>query len=159
MDEQQLHERAATQLEVTAAGEYRGDFVFLRAGSLRLLMTQNEAATAVHLDSLPEPTDFFGFFSVPGDVEGRCFVAISEKMELLDRCPKERYMATPLPVEGGILYWCWDEVRVILDREIAVSSLPTAIVTPRSPLRLFTEMDKMPVYICGGEQLNSVIFG
>ncbi len=159
MDEQELHGLSASQNALTAAGQYRSDFVFVRAGSLRLLMMQSEADAAVHLDSLPEPTDFLGFFSIPGDVEGRCFVALSEKMELLEECPRERYMATPLPVEGGVIYCCWDEVRILLDREVTVSPLPASIITPHSPLKLFTEMDKMPVYICGEEQLNSVIFG
>jgi hypothetical protein len=116
----------------------RGNFVLLRAGTLRLLLPQGDVGAAEYLDRAEEE---------------RPLVALSSRMTLLPECPPERFVAAPLH-DGGDLGWCWDELQVLIDVELQPQPLPPSLLTHSTPVSHYVEHDGELAYLCNAQSLS-----
>ena len=134
-------------------------YVFLRAGGLRLLVPQTEIGAIGHLEGRPEPTGMPGLLAVPGR-DAACFLVLDEEFRLLEACPEDRYVTTSIPSADGMeTQWCWNEARVLLDFDAPVEELPQVLLTAASPLRRYALLDEQPVFVCSAETLQNLALG
>ncbi|HEY0887326.1 MAG TPA: hypothetical protein VGE20_18675 [Ramlibacter sp.] len=103
----------------------RGNFVVLRAGSLRLLLPHEDVAAAEHLGEPPAGPAHAGIFELEVLGERRAVVALSERLRPLERFPAGRFVLARL--HGGEASFAWDEVRVLIDAAVDPRPLPPAM--------------------------------
>ena len=138
------------------------NYVLLRAGSLQLLMKQKEVRPAERLDVLPQPLDgsLPGVLHIPGDKKQRCFFALSETMNLLPECPSDRFVTTSLVFGDESEYWCWSEVRVLVNVALDIQPIPRSILPPHAPLQNFVEQDgNQLAFVCDARQMGEFVLG
>jgi hypothetical protein len=128
----------------------RGNYVLLRAGTLRLLLPQGEVGAVEYLESAPDSES--GQRSA-GKI-GRRLVALSQQMRLLPRCPADRFLVTALGAEDDDLGWCWNEVRVLIDIELSPQLLPTVLRAPYTPVDQYVEYEDEIAYLCTAGRLS-----
>jgi hypothetical protein len=137
----------------------RGNFVMLRAGTLRLLLPQSEVGAAEYLEERPQPAGEPGLLSLPHDAGGRSFAALTDRMTLHRACPDERFVVTTLGDGGDEFGWCWDELKVLIDIELQPRPLPAALVTPFTPVDGYVEFEGKLVFLCTASRLASFALG
>ena len=136
-----------------------GQYVFLRADGLRLIVPQGEIGDIEHLDSVPQPGGAPGLLSVPGQDEV-CFLALSEGGTLLDACPEDRFVSTRITSPEGVeTQWCWTEARVLLDFAPEFHDIPAILLNAASPIRQYVLMEEQPVYVCSARTLQHLFLG
>ena len=112
----------------------RGNYVLLRADTLRLLLPQSDIQSTNYMQTRPEPIDGeSGLLHMPGSDDGAVYVALSSDMRLLDACPSDRFVSTRL--QGDVdVQWCWSEVRVLMDTQLSYEAVPPVLLAPHTPV-------------------------
>lgn len=121
----------------------RGDFVLLRADSLRLLMPQRDVTSTEYIDRMPGATAEPGIF-VLGDDPGAAQVvlALSERMDKLDSFPPDRILLTRFTGPTRTTALAWTEVRVLIDAELEFHALPAILRGGGGLIDAYVEIDK-----------------
>lgn len=124
------------------AMQMRGDFVLLRAGSLRLLLPQHDVNVTEYLEHAPVATGDPGVFSV-GDVDGHAHhvVALSEHMHMLPVFPADRFLLTRLGGERRQFSLAWNEVRVLIDTALELHPVPPILQGQAGLIDGYAELD------------------
>ena len=139
----------------------RGNYVLLRADSLRLLLPQHEVGAAEYLAASPEVSEFAGLhrhardLDTPDAVGKRRFAALSMHMKLLTTYPSDRFVVTPLGQGNDDLGWCWNEVKVLIDVELHPLLVPMVLIAPHTPVDRFVEHDGEIAYLTSAERLRT----
>lgn len=139
-----------------------GNYVLLRADTLRLLLPQHEVGALEYLESVPTPGDAPGLFlpTSKGEMQDHRFVALSAQMNLLTSFPVERFVYTTLGnAQDDLLGWCWDEVQVLPELEVSPQTLPAVLRAPQTPVVRFVQYDDEIVFLCNARQLRSYALG
>ncbi|MDO5675003.1 MAG: hypothetical protein Q4G66_08825 [bacterium] len=135
-----------------------GQYIYLRADNLRLLVPQEDMGEVEHLNIQPVASGTPGLLASPDDSES-CFIALSDSMRLMDYCPDGRYVTTKLPpVEGMEIRCCWTEVHILIDYQPHWQDVPEILLLADSPLRHFAIMNDQPVFLCAGQALQNIVF-
>ena len=145
----------ATNLEMASNTALCGNYVLLRADTLRLLLPQHEVGAAEYLAVAPQPSDVAGLLRQDGDGQERQFVALSKHMSLLPRCPDDRFVFTALGNDGDDLGWCWNEIKVLINIELRPQLLPAVLMAPYTPVDCFVEHDGEIAYLSTVERLRA----
>ena len=114
-----------------------GDFVWLRAGELRLVLPHHDVGAAEYRDARPMPAATRGLLRHEGAAGARHYAALSSDMTLLDKCPTDRFVIAPL--RGVDLGWYWNEVRVLIGITLHLHSLPACLAGPSTPVYAWVE--------------------
>ena len=135
------------------ATERRGNFVLLRADTLRLLLPQSDVGAATYLDQAPQATELAGLFEHHGEAGEQAVLALSSRMVPLEQYPSDRFLVTPIATAMGDIGFCWSEVSVLIDARLQPKPLPTALAAPGAPLQEFVEIGDDVVFCCSAERL------
>jgi len=148
-----MHGHPDTRLQTSL----RGNFVLLRADTLRLLFPQNEIGAAEYLGSSLVAAEGYGILSDPTGEGSRRFAALSAQMTLLPACPADRFVVTPLSGDGADheLGWCWNEVRVLIDVELQPQRLPAVLLDPDTPVDHYVSYGGEIAYMCSARRLSA----
>ena len=131
--------------------------MLLRADNLRLLVPQTDIDTTEHLGSRPIPSGMPGVLAVPGK-DDACFIVLSDTFQLLESCPEDRYITTKFVTDDGMeSYWCWTEVRVLMDYAPQPHEVPEVLLYAGSPLHQYVVMDEQPVFLCSAQILQDLV--
>jgi len=133
--------------------ELRGNFVVLRADTLRLLLPQADVGAASYLDQLPQATDLPGVFRRGGAAGEQAVVALSSQMRPLPQYPKDRFLVTPVVTPQGEFGFGWSEVQVLIDARLKPQALPAALAASNGPLKEFVEIEDQVVFCCDAARL------
>jgi hypothetical protein len=143
-------------LRGAASSKMRGNFVLLRADSLRLLLPQQDVSSTEYIDSAPLSTAEAGIFSYSeADNTTRKVVALSDQMYALARFPADRFLLTQLAKDGQALSFAWNEVRVLIDAELEQHSLPAVMQGPDALVDSYLELDGELVFCMSAQRLVS----
>ena len=149
----------STHLEADSNPALRGNYVLLRADSLRLLLPQHEVGAAEYLAGALEVSEVAGLHryaldaNMPESVAERRFAALSMHMKLLPSNPGDRFVITPLGEGNGDLGWCWNEVKVLIDVELRPQPVAAVLIGPHTPVDRFVEHDGEIAYLLSAERL------
>lgn len=116
----------------------RGNFVVLRAGTLRLLLPHEDVGAAEHLGEAPAGPAQAGIFELEVLGERRAVVALSEQLRPLERFPGGRFVLARL--HGGEASFAWDEVRVLIDAAVDPRPLPPAMRSAGGPIDGYVQL-------------------
>lgn len=149
-----------SHLEAESNRTLRGNYVLLRADSLRLLLPQHEVGAAEYLAVTPVASEVVGLHRRAQDADTpessrRRFAALSMHMKLLPNCPSDRFVVTPLGEEDDNLGWCWNEVKVLIDIELCPQPVPAVLIAPYTPVERFVEHDGEIAYLMSAERLRN----
>lgn len=127
----------------TRTMKMRGDFVLLRADSLRLLLPQRDVSSTVYIDQTPVATAEPGVF-VLGDKPGgaQAVLALSARMDLLDTFPPDRFLLTRFTGSHRGTALAWTEVRVLIDTELEFHAMPAVMQGRRELVDAYVEIDR-----------------
>lgn len=101
------------------AGEWlKGNCVMLVAGVLQMLVPQQDVV-------------YTGYQQTGEVVAGA--LAVSEDLLLLPAVPPECFVYTAF-ADAPDVYWCWNDVRVLIDLHVALHRLPAVVMAPNTPL-------------------------
>jgi hypothetical protein len=143
-------------LRGAASSKMRGNFVLLRADSLRLLLPQADINSTEYIDSAPVGTAEAGIFSYSeADNAARKVVALSDQMYALAKFPADRFLLTQLAKDGQVLSFAWNEVRVLIDAEVEQHSLPAVMQGPDALVDSYLELDGELVFCMSAQRLVS----
>lgn len=122
----------------------RGNFVMLRADSLRLLLPQDQVGPAEHISGL--------------DVHGRAtdervLMALSSRLRPLAEPPPDRFLTTTLGDDAVGIDWCWSEVDVLIDVQLQPQALPAALVAPYTPVSEYVDYKGHIAFLCSAQKL------
>lgn len=121
----------------------RGDFVLLRADSLRLLIPQREVASTEYIDQAPVATAEPGVFALgkqPGGTQE--VLALSAQMDLLDKFPPDRFLLTRFTGSRQGAALAWTEVRVLIDTELEFHAMPAVMQGHGALIDAYVEIDR-----------------
>lgn len=106
-----------------------GNFVMLRADTLRLIVPQQDVGAAGHVEAKARPGDRV--------------VALSATMEPLADLPSDRFVLTRLHAGDPALdlAFAWNEVRVLIDAQLRWHPLPAAMLRPGATFEGYVEED------------------
>ena len=106
-----------------------GNFVMVRADTLRLLLPQQDVGAARHLEARSG--------------SGGRVVALSAAMEPLAALPADRFVLTHLHAGDAAhdLSFAWNEVRVLIDARLRWHPLPAAMRVTGAPFEGYVEED------------------
>lgn len=121
-------------------GQVRGNFVVLRAGALRLLLPHEEVGAAEYIEGVPAATAQPGRFEHEVLGERRAIVALSEHLRALENFPPGRFVLTRLHGGDAALSFAWDEVRVLIDAQLAPRPLPPALRSLQGPVDGYVQL-------------------
>ena len=132
----------------------RGNYVLLRADTLRLLLPQSDIQSTNYMQTRPEPIDGeSGLLHMPGSDDGAVYVALSSDMRLLGACPSDRFVSTRL--QGDVdVQWCWSEVRVLMDTQLSYEAVPPVLLAPHTPVHEMAAVGDEWAYLCSAEVLQ-----
>jgi hypothetical protein len=130
------------QLSVpAAAGRISGNFVLLRAGSLRLLLPQQDVGAAQYVEHEVRATEQPGMYEHGEGDDLRWVVALSDAMRPLTTFPTDRFVLASLQADGAALSFAWNEVQVLIDADFERHELPMALRVPGAPIDAYVERD------------------
>jgi hypothetical protein len=143
--------------ETQLHAKLRGNFVLLRADTLRLLLPQNEVGAAEYLDSALFEPGAYGVLSGPAQQGRRRLVALSAQMTLLAERPADRFVVTPWGdnTAENELGWCWNEVRVLIDIELQPQRLPAVLAAPNTPVDYYADYGGEIAYLCSARRVSA----
>lgn len=139
-------------IPLTPPEPLHGNFVLLRADTLRLLLPQQDVGVIEHLDAPPLPD-----LANPGlpsqSVCGatRQVAALSSRLTLLGAIPPERKIVTAL--SGTPIVWCWNEVRVLIDARMQPRPIPRVLYAQDMPVQDFVELGPDIAFVCSAQRL------
>lgn len=125
-----------------------GNFVMLRADTLRLLLPQEDVGVAEYLEGPASPTGEEGVFHHGEGEAARAVLALSARLRLLQRFPRERFLLTRLHAAGGELSLAWNEVRVLIGARLARQPLPCAMRLAGAPIDGYVEDQDGELLLC-----------
>lgn len=126
----------------TTAIQVRGDFVLLRAGSLRLLLPQHDVHATEYMEQAPDPIGIPGIFSLgEADGEAHLVAALSETMRMLSEIPTDRFLLTRFDGERRHFSLAWSEVRVLIDTALELRPLPAIMQGKAGLIDAYVELD------------------
>lgn len=120
----------------------RGDFVLLRADSLRLLIPQRDVSSTEYIDQRPMATaepGVFVFDDKPGAAQA--VLALSAQMDLLGTFPPDRFVLTRFTGSCQEATLAWTEVRVLIDTELEFHPMPAVMQGKRALIDAYVEID------------------
>ena len=121
----------------------RGNFVFVRADELRLLIPQDQVGAAEYRTGAGQ-----------GEEGDRAYAALSAGMTLLDDCPAERFVVTTLGGNSEGPAWCWNELQVLIGIELKPHPLPATLVGPSTPVGYYAEHQGEIAFLCDAARLQ-----
>ena len=127
--------------QVLAADTLHGNYVLLRADTLRLLVPQADVGATEHIGGVPQATDDPGMFMLGEGDAVQAVVALSPDMRASVMFPADRFLLTPLRSQWGELSFAWNEVRVLIAPNFRRHALPTAIQLEGAPIDAYVEFD------------------
>ncbi|HSV52352.1 MAG TPA: hypothetical protein VLJ57_09565 [Burkholderiaceae bacterium] len=133
---------------------FSGNYILLRADTLRLLLPQHEVGAAEYLEAVPGPGETPGLLrhrDAPGE---RQFAALSAQMTLLPLCPADRFVVTALGEHGNDLAWCWNDVQVLIDVQLQPRPIPAALLAPNTPVDQYVEHAGEIAFLCSARRLR-----
>jgi hypothetical protein len=121
----------------------RGDFVLLRADSLRLLIPQRDVSSTEYIDQAPVASAEPGVF-VLGDQPGgaQAVLALSAQMDLLGTFPPDRFLLTRFTGSHQGTALAWTEVRVLIDTELEFHAMPAVMQGKGALIDAYVEIDR-----------------
>lgn len=123
------------------AARIQGNFVLLRADTLRLLLPQQDVGAAEYVEHAPRPTAQTGVYE-HGEGEGlRRVVALSGRMRPLAGFPEDRFVFAGLRDDRHQLAFAWNEIQVLIDADFEFHELPEAMRVPDAPIQGYVERD------------------
>jgi hypothetical protein len=139
----------------SAGGEdgMSGNFVLLRADSLRLLLPQQDVGAAEYVEHEVRATAQRGMYEHGEGDDLRWVVALSERMRPLASFPTDRFVLASLEADGTALSFAWNEVQVLIDADFEKHELPTALRAPDAPIDAYVELDGEVVLSTTAERL------
>lgn len=121
----------------------RGDFVLLRADSLRLLIPQRDVSSTEYIDQPPVATDTPGVFVLgKAPEETQTVRALSAQMDALDRFPPDRFLLTRFTGTDQGVALAWTEVRVLIDTELEFHAMPAVMQGRGELIDAYVEIDQ-----------------
>ena len=138
----------------TTARALRGNFVLLRADTLRLLLPQGDVGAAAYLDQVPQATDIPGLFEHSGEAGVQAVLALSAHMVPMAQYPKDRFFVTPITTALGDIGFGWSDVTVLIDAQLQPQPLPTSLVVADAALTEFVEIDGHVVFCCDAQRMS-----
>ena len=123
------------------SGRMSGNFVVLRADSLRLLLPQQEVGAAQYVEHELRPSVEPGLFEYGQADAWRQVVALSGQMRPLPQFPADRFVLAALPAGEGALSFAWNEVKVLIDADLERHPLPALLQVPGAPIEAYVERD------------------
>lgn len=135
-----------------------GHHVMLRAGSLRLLLPQRDVGPARTLEAQPRAGARPGWFidGDPGAPGGEQTVAaLSPRLERLPSFPSGRFVLVQFAHDPAHVWYAWDEVRVLIDVNLAAHELPPVMRRPGAPVEGFVALGEALAFLSRGEALLS----
>jgi hypothetical protein len=131
-----------TQRETPARpGRISGNFVMLRADSLRLLLPQQDVGAAQYVEHEVRATAQPGMYEHGEGDDRRCVIALSDRMRPLASFPADRFVLASLEADGAELSFAWNEVQVLIEAEFEKHELPLAMRAPGAPIDAYVERD------------------
>ena len=126
---------------MTAAEATRmtGNFVVLRADSLRLLLPQQDVGAAEYVERVPCASGQPGVFEHGEGEQARFVMALSQQMRPLPEFPPGRFVITALRAQECELSFAWNEVRVLIDASLLRHPLPPAMRVAGAPIDGYVE--------------------
>jgi len=144
-----------TNLLPASRAAARGNYVLLRADTLRLLLPQDEVGAVEYLEARPRPCAQAGLFDLPQGDGVRSVAALSHQMTLLPTFPDDRFLVTPLAGAGDGIVWSWNEVKVLFDVTLQPQMLPAVLRGPNMPVDEYVEADDGIAYLCSAQRLRA----
>jgi hypothetical protein len=117
-----------------------GDFVLLRAGSLRLVLPQADVGAAAYLD---------------GDADASTCIALSDEGTPLARRPAGRFIAVSLRGGDPAVRWCWDEMRVLIASSMRSHAVPDVLLADDALADRYVELDGEVVFVTDATRLTA----
>jgi len=139
----------------TAHAATRGNYVLLRADTLRLLLPQDEVGDVEYLETRPRSRAQAGLFDLPQGDGVRSVAALSHRMTLLPTFPDDRFLVTSLAGAGDNIVWSWNEVKVLFDVTLHLRTLPAVLRGPDMPVDEYVEAEDGIAYLCSGQRLGA----
>jgi hypothetical protein len=137
----------------------QGNFVWLRADSLSLLLPQKEVGEAEHLGCGLEPGEVPGLLRSRSGAAGRHYAALSCDMKLLPHCPSDRFVVAALGAGTGTIAWCWNEMRVLIGVQLRLQPLPAVLLMPTTPVTSYVELAGSFAFVCDAQGLHAFAVG
>lgn len=126
----------------TGGDRLTGNCVMLVAGSLQILVPQQDVV-------------YTGYQQTGALVAGA--LAVSEDLLLLPAVPPECFVYTAF-ADAPDVYWCWNDVRVLIDLDIALYPLPEVVTAPNTPLAaVLTLPDGSHAFYTRGARLSHFV--
>jgi hypothetical protein len=145
-------------LRGAASSKMRGNFVLLRADTLRLLLPQKDISSTEYIETTPSDTAAAGIFSYgEADNAARNVVALSDQMHALAAFPGDRFLLTQLADDQNELSFAWNEVRVLIDTELEQHALPIVMQGPNAMIDSYLELDGELVFCISAQHLVSQV--
>ncbi|MCM2252773.1 MAG: hypothetical protein NDJ19_10485 [Ramlibacter sp.] len=132
-----------------------GNFVLLRADSLRLLLPQQDVGAAQYLEHAPRPAGEPGLYEVGQGDDLRPVIALSREMKPLARFPADRFVLASLHAAGSTLSFAWNEVQVLIGATLERRELPAVMRAPGAPVDAYVEHDGHVVLCATAERVIS----
>lgn len=141
--------------QASPASSLRGNFIMLRADTLRLLLPQHEVGAAEYLVTGPTSGDEAAGLQPTASGGKRRLAALSAQMTLLPHCPTDRFVVTPLGEVDDDLGWCWNELRVLIDVELQPQPVPAVLHAPTTPVDQYAVHDGEIAFLCSASRLRA----
>jgi hypothetical protein len=136
-----------------------GNFVLLRADSLRLLLPQADVGAAEYVEHELRPSGEPGVYEHGEGDDLRWVVALSSAMRPLSAFPADRFVLASLRTGDSALSFAWNEVQVLIDAQLERHELPAAMQTPGAPIDAYIERDGQVVLCASAESVVSYALG
>lgn len=134
----------------------RGNFVLLRADSLRLLLPQQDMSSTEYIDSTPLATSEACIFTyAEAGSTPRKVIALSEQMQPLASFPGDRFLLTQLVDEQHTLSFAWNEMRVLIDAELEQHALPAVMQGSGALIDSYVELGGELVFCMSAQHIVS----
>jgi len=137
----------------------KGNFVWLRADGLSLVLPQHDVGEAQHLGEPLVATQAPGLLRRSSDASGRHFAALSSRMGLLAQCPPDRFVIASLASGKDAIAWCWNELKVLIGVELHPRPLPAVLVAPGTPVTAYVELAGEFAFVCDAKRLQAFALG
>jgi hypothetical protein len=143
-------------LNGASSARMRGNFVLLRADSLRLLLLQQDMTGTEYIDSTPSATSEAGIFTyAEAGSTTRKVVALSAQMQALEKFPCDRFLLTQLANDQEALSFAWNEIRVLIDAELEQHALPAVMQGVGVLVDSYVELDGEVVFCMSAKSVVS----
>lgn len=135
----------------------QGDYVLLRADSLRLLVPQSNLTNIIHLQDrltvaeqcIKDPKQLL----IQQSDQEQQLLALSEDLTLLSAVPKNRFVMTQ-HTQTATIHWCWTEVQLFNHLDMKCEQLPPIVRTDITPIdAIVTLADGKQAFVCQFDNL------